>query len=243
MELLDAVRREGPSLLEGFTGLLIDEDGTVWSADGKLYWPGIDSMERLDPFRKSRPDYYWKVASWMSDPGNWRSESDARDADDPLSIWCHPDAAPRHLECVLDVGSREGILIEAFALRLGEDPVPLRYERGTNFDWVSHSHPEREPVELVLRVVDDSPKLLPALEYGARRGYLTFDDRKSVGTARAPQMAELRGWLDGLPDEACILLDSRSGVRIHQLADTIRVLLEQDRPNFAFASPIPPDER
>jgi biopolymer transport protein ExbD len=93
-----------------------------------LYYPFMDTEGRTDPIRKGRPDYYWKLAQTMQ--LEWRPHMEMKMddklkkllPDDPILLRADRNTPFKYLQKIMEVCTREGILIWKVQLAASEDP-------------------------------------------------------------------------------------------------------------------------
>jgi biopolymer transport protein ExbD len=93
-----------------------------------LYYPFMDTEGRTDPIRKGRPDYYWKLAETMQLVWRPHMEMKMDDKlkkmlpDDPILLRADRNTPFKYLQKIMEVCTREGILIWKVQLAASEDP-------------------------------------------------------------------------------------------------------------------------
>lgn len=99
----------------------------VWKRN-ILYYPFMDTEGRTDPIRKGRPDYYWKLAETMKLVWRPHMEMKMDDKlkkmlpDDPILLRADRNTPFKYLQKIMEVCTREGILIWKVQLAASEDP-------------------------------------------------------------------------------------------------------------------------
>lgn len=102
------------------------EDGTIIYKKKTWYTPGMDSMGRMDPFRKGRPDYYWKVADNMATQlvpfmdKEFDKQVQGELVDDPILIRADRNTPFKYIQRIMEVCTREGIRIWKVQLAASE---------------------------------------------------------------------------------------------------------------------------
>lgn len=99
----------------------------VWKRQ-VLYHPYWDPAGRVDPIRPTRPDTYWKLADTMKDaflPGMemvMDKEVGRELPDDPILIRADRNTPFKYVQKIMEVCTREGIMIWKVQLAASEDP-------------------------------------------------------------------------------------------------------------------------
>jgi len=99
----------------------------VWKRN-ILYYPFMDTQGRTDPIRKGRSDYYWKLAETMKFVWVPEMETKMDDKlkkilpDDPILIRADRNTPFKYIQKIMEVCTREGILIWKVQLAASEDP-------------------------------------------------------------------------------------------------------------------------
>jgi biopolymer transport protein ExbD len=102
----------------------------VWRGN-LLYWPNKDPKGRTDPIRKGRPDYYWELEStakdeWLPNFTYEWDESLKKDLpDDPILIRADRNTPFKYIQKIMEVCTREGILIWRVQLAASETPEAI----------------------------------------------------------------------------------------------------------------------
>jgi hypothetical protein len=97
-----------------------------------LYYPNIDTQGRMDPIRKTRPDYYWQLDQTMKDEWlpyyNYKFDDMlGKDLpDDPVLIRADRNTPFKYIQKIMEVCTREGILIWKVQLAASEDPEKVK---------------------------------------------------------------------------------------------------------------------
>ena len=105
-----------------------------------LYFPNIDTGGRTDPIRRGRPDYYWKLAEtmelvWVPEFERVMDETLGKELpDDPILLRADRNTPFKYLQKIMEVCTRDGILIWKVQLAASEDPniVKAREEARKN---------------------------------------------------------------------------------------------------------------
>lgn len=105
----------------------IEWSDIVWKGQILMY-PNIDTQGRMDPIRKTRPDYYWQLDQTMKDV--WLpyytykfDEMLGVDLpDDPVLIRADRNTPFKYIQKIMEVCTREGIMIWKVQLAASEDP-------------------------------------------------------------------------------------------------------------------------
>ncbi|PCJ54770.1 MAG: hypothetical protein COA70_03500 [Planctomycetota bacterium] len=93
-----------------------------------LYYPNMDTQGRTDPIRKSRPDYYWKLAQTMEVQWIPYFEKKMDDQlkimlpDDPVLLRADRNTPFKYLQKIMEVCTRENIMIWKVQFAASEDP-------------------------------------------------------------------------------------------------------------------------
>ena len=93
-----------------------------------LYYPFMDTQGRMDPIRKNRPDYYWKLAQTMEVDWVPVMEKKMDDTlkrmlpDDPVLIRADRNTPFKYIQKIMEVCTREGVQIWKVQLAASEDP-------------------------------------------------------------------------------------------------------------------------
>lgn len=105
--------------------LNVMDDGSIIWKKKVLYHPGIEPVGQ-DPIRKTRPDYYWKLADtmkveWIPYMTIEFDEGLKKDLpDDPILIRADRNTEFRYIQKIMEVCTREGILIWKVQLAASE---------------------------------------------------------------------------------------------------------------------------
>jgi len=105
-------------------------DGTIIYKKAKLFWPGIDSGGRIDPIRKGRPDYYWKLSQQMAKwAQNMEKVTDEEHPelgalpDDPILIRADRNTEFKYIARIMEACTRDGIRIWKVQLAASEPEI------------------------------------------------------------------------------------------------------------------------
>ncbi|KAA3608156.1 MAG: biopolymer transporter ExbD [Planctomycetota bacterium] len=100
-------------------------DGEIRYKRKPIYWDGIEPVG-TDPIRKGRPDYYWKLAETMVTKfvANMEYVYDEKLKkelpDDPVLIRADRNTAFKHIQKIMEVCTRQEILIWRIQLAASE---------------------------------------------------------------------------------------------------------------------------
>lgn len=108
--------------------LNVMDDGSIIWKKKLLYSPGMDPRG-MDPIRKTRPDFYWKLADtmklefipYMTIKFDEEVQKDL--PDDPILIRADRNTPFRYIQKIMEVCTREGIMIWKVQLAASE-PEP-----------------------------------------------------------------------------------------------------------------------
>lgn len=99
----------------------------VWKGE-VLYHPFWDPQGRIDPIRKTRADYWWFLGQTMKDrfvPGmvmKFDETVGAQLPDDPILIRADRNTPFKYVQKIMEVCTRDGIMIWKVQLAASEDP-------------------------------------------------------------------------------------------------------------------------
>lgn len=99
-----------------------------------LYHPFWDPQGRIDPIRKTRADYWWKLSETMKDvfvPNMPKVFDDAVGAelpDDPILIRADRNTPFKYVQKIMEICTRDGIMIWRVQLAASEDPDKVKEE-------------------------------------------------------------------------------------------------------------------
>ncbi len=102
-------------------------DGTIIYKKHKLYFPGMDTGGRIDPIRKGKPDYYWKLAEKLADLARYMKKEADPDfpklgelPDEPILIRADRNTEFKYIARIMETCSRQDIRIWRVQLAASE---------------------------------------------------------------------------------------------------------------------------